>query len=485
MQTKVETFNKNYTRVNKHISFFEILCYNNHKNQRVLYFLGRALALGTECFLLNLFRRLAYGCPLNKYALINLGLLFKGGRKMTGNALIAQSGGPTAVFNNTISGAITRFLERNEDAKVYAGLYGIEGILKEDIVDLSAQPKGFFEGLRFTPGAGLLSCRYKVQPEDHARLIEVCKKYNIRYFFYNGGNDSMDTAYKVHLAALEAGYEMNIIGLPKTIDNDLVVTDHCPGYGSAAKYLATTVMETGMDLMSVSTKNKVTITEAMGRDAGWVTAAAALARRDLDDAPHLVYLPEAAFSMERFLEDVQKVYQRLGCVYVVVSEGINDGLGNYISDGGTKDSFGHVQLSGVGEILKTEVEKHLGVKVRCNTPGTAQRSSLHFASAVDVEEAYAVGRAGCDFALDGLSGVMVTLNRESSAPYICKIGYAPLSEIANAVKFVPKEWITPEGNFVTQEFINYARPLIMGEAPLNMKDGLPYYVKINRRMGHV
>ena len=404
---------------------------------------------------------------------------------LKGNAIIAQSGGPTAVFNNTVSGAIKRFMEKMPGSKIYAGLYGIEGILKENILDLSYQSRFFLENFRYSPGAGLLSCRYKVQPEDHKRLIDVCKKYDIRYFFYNGGNDSMDTAYNTYLAAKEMGYDMRIIGLPKTIDNDLVLTDHCPGFGSAAKYLATTVMETGLDLTSVSTKNKVTIVEAMGRDAGWLTGAAALAKREADDAPHLVYLPEVPFSLDNFVEDVDKVYQEYGCVFVTVSEGINDGKGHYIADGGTKDSFGHVQLAGAGETLKRVLEQRLNIKVRCNTPGTAHRSSLHFASKTDADEAYMVGERGVDYALEGQSGIMVTLDRISSDPYICTAGKADLSQVANQVKRVPVEWITPERNYVTKEFLDYVRPLIMGEVPINMKDGLPYYVKIDRYKGRV
>ena len=404
---------------------------------------------------------------------------------MTGNALIAQSGGPTAVFNNTIAGAVSRFMEKSGGARIYAGLYGIEGILKEDIIDLSQQPGEFLSGLRYTPGAALLSCRYKVKDTDHEKLINVCKKHDIRYFFYNGGNDSMDTAYKTYLASKEMGYDMHIIGLPKTIDNDLTMTDHCPGFGSAAKYIATTVMETGLDLMSVSTKNKVTILETMGRDAGWLTAATALARRSPEEAPHLIYLPEVPFSLEQFLKDVEKVYNALGYVFVVVSEGINDGEGNYISDGGTKDSFGHVQLSGVGAALKPIVEAALGINARCNTPGTAQRSSLHFASRVDADEAFLSGQAGVDFALAGESGIMVSLVRESNSPYICRMDKVPLCAVANAVKKVPREWINKERNYVTQEMLDYLRPLIMGEAPLNMKDGLPYYVRINRNLGKI
>ncbi len=405
---------------------------------------------------------------------------------LKGNAVIAQSGGPTAVINNSVCGVVQTWLA-NDDApgKMYAALHGIKGFLEENIIDLAEQDPAVIEGLRNTPSAGIYSCRYKVTEEDYEKLVAICQKYEIRYFFYNGGNDSMDTAHKMYLAACKHGYEMRVIGVPKTVENDLALTDHCPGFGSAAKYLAATVMETGLDLSSVSTKNKVCIVEAMGRNAGWLTAAGALARKNPDDAPHLIYLPEVPFSIDQFIEDVKAVYDRLGYCFVVASEGIQDRDGNYIAAGGTKDAFGHVQLSGAGETLKRLVEERLGIKARCNTLGTAQRSARHFASLIDVEEAYASGKKAVELALAGKTGVMVSLVRKSDDPYVCVTGEVPLSQVANEEKKVPLEWITAAGNDVTEDFLRYARPLIMGEAPLPTRDGLPVYVRIDETKGRV
>lgn len=404
---------------------------------------------------------------------------------LKGNAIIAQSGGPTAVINNSVAGVVSRWLERNPGGKMYAGLHGVKGFLEENIIDMSQQDPAVLAGLRYTPGAGIFSCRYKVTDADQEKIIALCKKYDIRYFFYNGGNDSMDTAHKTYLAAQAAGYEMQVIGVPKTVDNDLPVTDHCPGFGSSAKYIATSVLETGIDLQSVSTKNKVTILEAMGRNAGWLTAAGALARRRPQDAPHLVYLPEVPFQTEQFLQDVQKVYEELGVVYVVVSEGINDGKGNYIAAGGSIDAFGHAQLSGAGETLKRLVEENLGIKARCNTLGTTQRSAAHFASKTDADEAFASGQKAVDYALAGETGIMVTLDRISDEPYQCVPGKALLADVANIEKKVPLEWIVPAGNNVTEDFIRYARPLILGELEVPMAGGLPDYVAIDPSRGRV
>lgn len=405
---------------------------------------------------------------------------------LKGNAVIAQSGGPTAVINNSVAGAVQAWFAAEEmPGKIYAALSGIKGFLEEDMIDLSAQDPKVIEGLKHTPGAGIHSCRYKVGDEDRKKIIELCKKHDIRYFFYNGGNDSMDTAHKISLAAEAAGYEMRVIGLPKTVDNDLPFTDHCPGFGSAAKYLAATVMETGIDLSSVSTKNKVCILEAMGRNAGWLTAAAALAKRTPDEAPHLIYLPEVAFDIEEFLKDVQAVYDRLGYCYVVASEGIIDKDGNYIAADGQLDAFGHAQLSGAGETLKRLVEERLGLKARCNTLGTAQRSAMHFASKADADEAYASGKKGVELALAGKSGIMVSLDRAEGDEYVITTGEVPLGNVANIEKKVPLEWINPEGNYVTEDFIKYCRPLIEGEVNVPMVNGLPDYVTIDPTKGHI
>ncbi len=404
---------------------------------------------------------------------------------LQGNAIVAQSGGPTAVINNSVCGVVEEWFRQNTGFAIYGGISGIKGILQGEIIDLSKQPQGMIAGLRYTPGAGIYSCRHKVTQDEQIQLVELFKKLNIRYFFYNGGNDSMDTAHKTYLAAKDAGWEMSVIGVPKTVDNDLPFTDHCPGYGSAAKYLATTVRETGIDLESVSTKNKVTILEAMGRNAGWLTAASALAKRRPDEAPHLIYLPEVAFSKEQFLADVEAVYKRLGYVYVVVSEGIVDKNGSYCFAGGEIDAFGHAQLSGVGEALKTLIEQNMGIKARCNTLGTAQRSAMHCASLCDANEAYQVGKVAVTYALSGKTGVMVTIDRVANDPYQSKTGEVPLEKVANVEKKIPLEWINAEHNYVTDDFIQYARPLIMGEVTLPYVDGLPDYVHLDLSLGKV
>ena len=397
---------------------------------------------------------------------------------LAANAIVAQSGGPTAVINNSVCGVVEEWFKSQENhalGTIYGGVSGIKGILEGNIIDLKQQDAAVIAGLRHTPGAGLFSCRYKVQPQDQEALVALFKRYNIRYFFYNGGNDSMDTAHQTYLAAQKAGYEMQVIGIPKTIDNDLPFTDHCPGFGSAAKYIATTVLETGIDLESVSTKNKVTILEAMGRNAGWLTAAGALAKRDPDDAPHLLYLPEVVFDRERFLADVERVYKRLGYVYVVLSEGVADANGEYLSAGATVDAFGHRQLSGAGIAAKDLIEQELGIKARCNTLGTAQRAAMHCAARCDADEAYMVGAAAVRYALAGENGKMVSIERISETPYQSAPGLVPLEQVANIEKKVPREWINADGNYIETPFLTYARPLIMGEVNLPMRDGLPDY----------
>ena len=404
---------------------------------------------------------------------------------LKGNAIVAQSGGPSAVINNSICGVIQTWFKEVDFGTIYAGISGIKGILEGDIIDLAQQDPAIIEGLRYTPGAGIFSCRYKVSAEDQLKLVDILKKHNIRYFFYNGGNDSMDTAHKTWLAARECGWDMRVIGVPKTIDNDLPFVDHTPGFGSAAKYIATTVRETGIDLESVSTKNKVTILEAMGRDAGWLTAASALSRRFPDEAPHLIYLPEVPFSREQFLADVERVYKQLGYCYVVVSEGIRDANGEYCFTSGSVDAFGHKQLSGVGVALKELVEEKLGINARCNTLGTAQRSAMHCGSKTDADEAYMVGAEAVRYALNDKSGIMVTLERVSSEPYKCICGETALENVANLEKKVPLEWINKEGNYVTEDFIKYARPLIEGEISVPMKNGLPDYVRLDLQKGRI
>lgn len=398
---------------------------------------------------------------------------------LIGNAVVAQSGGPTAVINSSVCGVIQEWNKKGAPGKLFGARYGIKGVLGEELVMLPSGDTPFVTGLMHTPGAALGSCRHKIKDEqEYLDVITVFKKHNIRYFFLVGGNDSMDTANKVHLLSQKMDYEMRVIGVPKTVDNDLPYTDHCPGYGSAAKYLATTVMETGLDLKGIISNNKVVILEAMGRHTGWLAAAAALAKREKNDAPHLIYLPEVAFSREKFLQDVKEVYKKVGHVYIVASEGLVDQKGNYVCADDKRDGFGHVQLGGLADTLKSYVEAEMPVKVRCNILGSTQRSAMHYASLTDSSEAHLVGTEAVRLALQGESGLMVTLERDDSNGYTCRAGKAPLSKVANVEKKFPLEWIAPGGNFVTEDFINYAKPLIQGEVHIPTKNGLPDYCSL-------
>jgi 6-phosphofructokinase 1 len=352
--------------------------------------------------------------------------------------------------------------------------------LEENLLDLSKQPKHIIEGLRYTPGAALGSSRYKLsREEDYARLFEAFKKHDIRYFFYIGGNDSMDTADRINRFADKANYEIRVIGIPKTIDNDLPHTDHTPGYGSAAKFLAATVRETGLDLQGLVTSNRIVVLEAMGRNAGWLTAAAALAKREEYEAPHLIYLPEVAFDRERFLQEVAAVYREYRFVYIVASEGIRYADGNYVFAGKEKDPFGHVRLGGLADTLKEMIEEELQVNVRGITLGTLQRAAAHFASRTDADEAYMVGAAAVKAAQRGESDVMITLVRdEKAATYRCSTGTVDLSTVANVEKKVPADWIAPSGSYVQNKFLDYARPLITGEVSPVFKNGLPDFIHL-------
>ncbi|NLA12527.1 MAG: 6-phosphofructokinase [Firmicutes bacterium] len=397
-----------------------------------------------------------------------------------GNAVVAQSGGPTAVINNSVCGVVQEWLKGEPPGKLYGALFGIRGVLEENLLDLGRQPSHIIEGLRYTPGAALGSSRYRLaKEEDFARLLEAFKKHNIRYFFYIGGNDSMDTADKINRFADGVDYEIRVIGIPKTIDNDLPGTDHTPGYGSAAKFLAATVSETGLDLKGLVTSNRIVVLEAMGRNAGWLTAAAALAKREECDAPHLIYLPEVTFDRERFLKEVAGIYREYRFAYIVASEGIRYGDGRYVFAGGEKDPFGHVRLGGLADTLKELIEAELGVNVRGISLGTLQRSAAHFASRTDADEAYAVGAAAVQAALRGETDVMITLLRDETAGfYRCFTGTAPLSDVANVEKKVPAEWIAPTGSYLEDAFLRYAHPLIDGQVSPVFRNGLPDFVHL-------
>jgi len=406
------------------------------------------------------------------------------------NAIVAQSGGPTAVINSSACGVIQTAMKSDKIERVIGATNGILGVLREDLFDISAEKPETIEALKRTPAAAIGSCRYKLKSldesrSDYERILDVFKAHNIHYFFYCGGNDSMDTADKVNKLAAETGYELVCMGVPKTIDNDLACTDHCPGYGSVAKYVATCAMSAGKDTEALYTTDTCTILEVMGRNAGWIAAATGLARRVAEDAPHLIYMPEAAFSFDKLVADVKEVYREFGRVFIVAGEGLKDADGNYITaDSGafSRDSFGHVQLGGVAEMLKAVIEKEVGIKARFNKLGTNQRCAMHFASLTDVHEAYMCGQAAVENALDGVNGKMVTLIREDGPDYVCTTGLAELSDVANGEKKVPAEYINDTGNGVTAAMLDYVRPLVQGEAPITIgNDGLPVFMRFQRK----
>jgi 6-phosphofructokinase 1 len=406
------------------------------------------------------------------------------------NAIVAQSGGPTTVINSSACGVIQEAVKSGRIGRVIGATNGILGVLNEDLFDITAEKPQTIEALKRTPAAAIGSCRYKLKSieknrADYERILDVFKAHEIHYFFYAGGNDSMDTADKVNKLAADSGYELVCMGIPKTVDNDLAYTDHCPGYPSVAKYVATCAMEAGRDTEALHTHDTCTILEVMGRNAGWIAAATGLARRCAQDAPHLIYMPEAAFSFEKFAADVKEVYGRFGGVFIVAGEGLKDEKGQYITaDTGAfgKDSFGHLQLGGVADMLKAVVEKEVGIKARCNKLGTQQRTAMHFASLTDVNEAYLCGQAAVKQALSGTNGKMITLVRRPGPKYRCETGLAELSDVANGEKKVPAEYINKDGNGVTEAMLAYVRPLVQGEAPVTIgPDGLPVFMRFDRR----
>jgi 6-phosphofructokinase 1 len=409
-------------------------------------------------------------------------------KTLQGNAVVAQSGGPTAVTNSSACGVIDE-MRRHEDvvAHLFGANNGLLGIIQEDLFDLGAESFDTITQLRCTPSSAIGSCRYNLgdpgrDKEKYQRLLEVFAAHAIRYFFYIGGNDSMLTADKINHAALEAGYDLRVIGLPKTVDNDLLATDHCPGYGSAAKFLATAVMEAGRDTEAMYTFDPVAITETMGRDTGWLAAAAGMARRQPDEAPHLIYVPEIPFSLEQFLDDVRDVHRRLGRVFVVVSEGVRDAAGKHLADQGTVDAFGRPQLGGVAECLRQAVTRELGLKARYNKLDTCQRNAIHFASRTDSDEAYKSGLEAVRQALAGQTGMMVTLLRNSRPSYQCTLGLAPLAEVGKGVKALPREYMDDAGTHISEAMREYVSPLLRGEVPIRLgSDGLPMFSRFQRQ----
>ncbi len=401
------------------------------------------------------------------------------------NAFYAQSGGVSAVINASACGVIeTVRKHRGKIGKLYAGRHGIVGALTEDMIDTGKETAATIRGLRYTPGGAFGSARYKLAGLDknraqYERLIEVFRAHDIGYFFYNGGNDSMDTAHKVSEMGARMGYPIVCIGVPKTVDNDLAVTDCCPGFGSAAKYIAVATREAALDVLSMArTSTKVFVLEVMGRHAGWIAAAGGLAGERAGEAPHIILFPEITFDRSAFLDKVKSSVESYGYCVVVVSEGVRDADGKFLAEAGTKDAFGHAQLGGVGPVVAQMTQEAFGYKFHWAVADYLQRSARHIASKVDVEQAYAVGKAAVEFALKGKNAVMPTIVRKTSSPYRWTIGEAPLSAIANQEKTVPRNFITADGFGITPACRRYLLPLIGGEDYPPYKSGLPRYVAL-------
>ena len=401
---------------------------------------------------------------------------------MKQNGFYAQSGGVTAVINASAC-AVLETARKHGDriGKIYAGRNGIIGALTEDMIDTSLESDEAIAALRHTPGGAFGSARYKLKGLDenraeYERLIEVFKAHDIGYFFYNGGGDSMDTAHKVSQIGSGLGFPVTCVGIPKTVDNDLPVTDNCPGFGSVAKYVAVSTMEAALDVASMAkTSTRVFILEVMGRHAGWIAAAGGLAGKDPGSAPHIILFPEVPFDQPRFLERVQECVDRYEYCVVVVSEGLRRPDGRFVAEAGGRDAFGHAQLGGVASNVAALVKAELGLKYHYALADYLQRSARHIASAVDVRQAYAVGQKAVELALEGHTAIMTTIVRESDDPYRWNIGHVPLEQVANQEKMMPREFITEDGFGITDACRRYLEPLIVGEDYPPYLDGLPRY----------
>jgi 6-phosphofructokinase 1 len=396
-----------------------------------------------------------------------------------GNLIVGQSGGATTVINSSLAGVVSEALQSSAVGEIYGMLDGVQGLLSEHIIDLRQQlnSPAALEKLKRTPAAALGMCRYKLSSDERERLLKILQKFNIRYFCYIGGNDSADTCHRLAQMARESGYEMYAIGVPKTIDNDLPDMDHCPGYGSIARYLAIAAQDSGIDTEAAALVHPVKIIEVMGRNAGWVAAAAALGKTSPEQAPHLIYTPERALDPNQFLRDVQHVYAMYGRCVVVIGETVKDSAGKPLGAHGEPyfvDSFGHKYYTGPANYLSTLVMRELGLTARFDKPGTLQRMSMYCVSEVDLEEAFMVGQAAARHALAGQTDQMITLLRENAPneAYRCTTGTTSLLNIANSERKMPHHYLNPEGNFVTQAFLDYARPLI--------GDNLPDYFRFDR-----
>ena len=401
------------------------------------------------------------------------------------NAFYAQSGGVTAVINASACGVIeTARKHKDKIGKVYAGRNGIIGALTEELIDTSKESAKVIAALRHTPSGAFGSCRFKLKSleankAEYERLIEVFKAHDIGYFFYNGGGDSADTCYKVSQLSESLGYPVQAIHVPKTVDNDLPITDNCPGFGSVAKYIAVSTMEATYDVRSMcATSTKVFVLEVMGRHAGWIAAAGALASTKDQELPILVLFPEVEFDQEKFLAKVDGMVKKFGYCTVVVSEGCHWPDGKFLAEQGTRDAFGHAQLGGAAPVVANMIKDALGHKFHWGVADYLQRAARHIASKSDVDQAYAMGKAAVEFALKGHNSVMPTVDRVSSKPYKWKVGMAPLSKVANVEKMMPKNFITKDGFGITEKCREYLLPLIKGEDYPPYKNGLPQYVQL-------
>ena len=404
---------------------------------------------------------------------------------MKKNAFYAQSGGVTSVINATAAALILESKKhKTKIGKVFAGKNGILGALKEELIDTSKESLSAINSLKTTPGGAFGSCRVKLKSLDknkkeYMRLIDVFKAHDIGYFFYNGGNDSADTAYKVSQISKKLGYPINCIAIPKTVDNDLAVTDCCPGFGSAAKYIATSTMEASLDVASMcETSTKVFILEVMGRHAGWMAASSALARMSKDDPPHIILLPEVVFNQRKFLDKIKDCVNKNGYCVIVASEGVKNSKGKFLAESDTKDAFGHTQLGGVAPYLGSMISKKLRLKNHWAVSDYLQRSARHIASQTDLLHAEAVGIHAVKYAVKGMNGVMPVIVRKKGEKYSWKIAPVSLSKIANVEKKLPKSYISGDGFNVTSKAIKYLRPLIKGEAYSKFKNGIPVTQKL-------
>jgi len=407
----------------------------------------------------------------------------------TKNIFYAQSGGVTAVINASACGVIETARQYPEQfGKVYAGLNGIIGALREELIDTSLDSNEDISALKHTPGGAFGSCRYKLKSIDenkaeYERLINVFSAHNIGYFFYNGGGDSQDTAHKVAQMGQQLGYPIQCIGIPKTVDNDLPVTDNSPGFGSVAKYVAVSIREAGLDVASMSkTSTKVIILEVMGRNAGWIAAAGGLAAEHEGDAPHIILFPEIPFQQKQCLTKVDHCVQKYGYCAMVVSEGLRNEEGKFLSDAGLTDAFGHAQLGGVAPVVAQLIKSELGYKYHWAVADYLQRSARHIASQTDLEQSYALGKAAVEFARQGKSNIMAIIVRKSNNPYRWEIGETPLETVANVEQPLPRDYITDDGFGITSACRDYLQPLICGEAYPPYQQGLPNYVKLNNTL---